>query len=116
MIQVQLSSLVLQDYYRKLSAVHEQICDGFDHHNIPILDIYADVKLSDHNTKLLFEIFPVHCDHFGSSDAFYTATRALNYFITTYKFFVDNRIDFTSFSLRSEDIIVITSFLIFKGI
>lgn len=116
MIQVQLSALTVHDLVRRVKPIYEQIREGFDTANVPILDVYKEIAISPETSKTLFEYFPVQCEHFGSSDGFYSAVRTLNYFMTTYNYFMENRIDFTNMSLRSEDILILHTFLIFKDV
>ena len=116
MIQVQLSSLAVHDLVRKIGTVYGQIRESFDTRNIPILDVYTELKISDRTSKILFEDFPVHCEHFGSSEGFYSAVRVLNYFMTTYEYFMKNRIEFTNFTLRSEDVLILNAFTLFKDV
>lgn len=116
MIQVQLSTLTIHDLVRRVRPIYEQIREGFDVISVPILDVYKELVVSADTAKMLFEYFPIQCEQFGSSDGFYSAVRTLNYFMTTYDYFMENRIDFTNMSLRSEDVMIIHTFLLFKDI
>lgn len=116
MIQVQLSTLAVHDLVRRVKSIYEQIREGFDLINVPVLDVYKELQLSPETSKTLFEYFPVYCEHFGSSEGFYSAVRVLNYFMATYNYFIENRVDFTNFSLRSEDVLILHTFLLFKDV
>lgn len=115
MITVQLSMLTASKLVSDVKSVYLQIREMFSNLEIPIHDIYAELVLSTETEKLLFEYFPVQCEHYGSSLAFYNAFRSLNYFMNTYQYLVSNKIEFTSLALRSEDILLINSFTIFRG-
>ena len=116
MITVQLSLLSIQKLVAEVRPVHKEIMTQMNNLLIPVMDVYVSLEVSKETSGLLFEHFSIHCDHFGSSEAFYNSLRILNYFITTVYFLQKNSLDFNALILKSEDLIVINNFKIFKDI
>lgn len=114
MITVQLSTLSTNKLVSDVKSVYLKMRDLFLHLEIPVHDIYAELRLSIETERLLFDHFQVPCQHYGSSLAFYNAFRTLNYFMNTYEYLQTNRLDFNFLNLRSEDLLLINSFTIFK--
>lgn len=114
MIQVQVSNLSSHLLYNQLKDVHKRLKDLFDNLDLPIFDPYKEVALSPPTRATLFEYLPVECEHFGSADSFYSALCILNYFVTSIKYFDENKIDFNAITVKSEDLIILNSFKLFK--
>lgn len=114
MITVSLTKLTTDQLYNNVRDVHSKLKESLLGLGVPVLDLYTDFEISEETSKLFFEYFSEFCDHFGSSSAFYSSFLVLNNFVTTVEFFNQNRIDFNNLNLRSEHIIVLNSFKIFK--
>lgn len=114
MINVTLSVLVVDKMYRELITVYTSLYESLSNLQVPLNTL--KLPLSTNDNKFFFQYFQHYVDHFGSADSFYSAWIVLNNFMSTYEYFKDNKIEFTSFNVSSESVLILDSFKIFKGV
>lgn len=114
MLSVNLSSLLASQLYSQVVNTYKEYKLKLDALGIPLLDIYTTYELKPTTVKMLFENFNVAIDLYGSTEAFYSALQAVNYFIVTYEYLIKNNIEFSNFILSSEDLIIINNFKLLK--
>lgn len=114
MINITLSVLVVEKMYRQLIEVYTFLYETLNNLQIPLNTL--PLPLSDDDNKFFFIHFQHFVDHFGSADSFYSAWIVFNNFMATYEYFVDNKIEFTSFNISSEAVLILDSFKIFEGV
>lgn len=116
MINYQMTPLMITEIFGRVRTVHLTIKEVFDTLNIPLISLNTGDQLDEQTSATIFEHFPIQCDHYGSSTAFYQAYYVLNYFITVLEYSTRNNIVYNQLVISFEDMLIINSFSIFKDL